>query len=138
MAPHDNVLPGRRHDAGLPLVRNPHRDAQVQFGAGYSIEHSWHSDTQGGKDMNPMTEVIRYRKIKAQDDAAQETQRLIDGALHTLSLNSNVRVTHVVAKSIFLGSPWMWKGQSLTVNGKYVGCGVWELRREEAATHKEG
>ena len=86
--------------------------------------------------MNPMAEVMRYRKIKAQADGAQSVQRAVDGALSCLTMGGNPRVKRDVAQAALLGSPWMWNGQSLRVNGKSVGAGVWELYIETNATRQ--
>jgi hypothetical protein len=45
-------------------------------------------------------------------------------------MGGNPRVRKNVAQAVLLGSPWMWNGRQLRVNGKFVGAGVWELRLE--------
>lgn len=56
--------------------------------------------------MNPMTEVLCYRRIKAEADRAQNLQRVIDGALSSLSMGGVPRVKREVAQALLLGSPW--------------------------------
>ena len=80
--------------------------------------------------MNPMTEVMRYRRIMAQSDKAQAKARVVNCALSSLAMGGKPRVKRDVAQAILLGSPWPWNGQSLRVNGKSVGAGVWELSLE--------
>jgi hypothetical protein len=78
--------------------------------------------------MNPMTEVIRYRKLKAQAEASDVTQRLVNGAVSSLAMGGKPRVMRHVAQAVLLGSPWMWHGNSLDVKAKSLGAGVYELR----------
>jgi hypothetical protein len=77
--------------------------------------------------MNSFAEVIRYRRIKAQQEQDACMKQKIDESLATLSRGGTVRVTRPVAHKILIGCPHMLEGQRFDVKGKSVGAGVWEL-----------
>lgn len=78
--------------------------------------------------MNPMAEVMRYRRLQAKVETEKAKRREVNGALSSLAVGGTPRVVRAVAQEVLLGSPWMWDGRSLSVVGKSVGAGVWELR----------
>jgi hypothetical protein len=54
----------------------------------------------------------------------------IDGALACLYMGGKPRVDRKLAREILLASPCFWNGVSLSVVGRSVGAGIWELRVE--------
>jgi hypothetical protein len=59
-----------------------------------------------------------------------DNRREIDGALATLFMGGRPRVDRKLAREILLASPCFWNGRSLSVVGRSVGAGIWELRVE--------
>ena len=77
--------------------------------------------------MNPMTEVMRYRRLKAKDQQTQQDQIAIDSTLATLFHGQPTRVKRNVAQTVLLGSPWLFNGKNMNITAKSVGAGIYEL-----------
>jgi len=81
--------------------------------------------------MNPMTEVMRFRKIQAQLVSESDSRVKIDTTISMLASGARPRVTRDIARAVLLQSPCHWDGRWFAVHGKSVGAGVWELRSED-------
>ena len=77
--------------------------------------------------MNPMAEVMRYRRIKAKAQKSMQDQITTNSTLWSLYYGQTVRVKRNVAQTVLLGSPWLFHGKNMDINGKSVGAGVYEL-----------
>ncbi len=68
---------------------------------------------------------------KVAESKAEMAQAAVDGALGSLSLGGKPRVDRAVARAILMRSPVLVRGVSLSVTGKSVGAGVWELHAKK-------